>query len=203
MLPDLLQQINSIASIGSAKGATLVILSHPNFANSVANKTIVNELEKHSHITIRHLDNIYSGYQIDVVAEQAALLEANNIVLQFPLYWYSVPASLKNWLDQVLGFGFAYGPEGDKLKGKNIIISTTVGGPQESYTPLGYNHFPIAELLKPLEQTAYLAQLKWHTPIATHRCVYIPDVYNVKEEVEERATNHVKQLLQKLKELES
>lgn len=177
---------------------TLVILSHPSFANSLANKTIINELEQQCDIAIRHLDTMYSDYQVDVAAEQAALLAADNIVLQFPLYWYSTPASLKNWLDKVFTFNFAYGPEGDKLKGKNLIISTTVGGPQESYTPLGYNHFPIAELLKPLEQTAYLAQLNWHTPIFTHRCVYIPGVYNVKEEVEERACAHAQRLLDAL-----
>ncbi len=177
---------------------TLVILSHPNFINSVANQTIINQFETQGNIIVRHLDSLYSGYEIDVIAEQAALLEADNIVLQFPLYWYSAPASLKNWLDKVFSFNFAYGPEGDKLRGKNIIISTTVGGPQESYTPLGYNHFPVAELLKPFEQTAYLAQLKWHNHIFTHSCVYIPGVYNVKEEVEERAHTHAQRVLELL-----
>ena len=181
---------------------TLVILAHPDLASSVANNTIIEELKKSGHaITIRHLDSLYTDYTIDVAAEQAALLAADNIVFQFPLYWYSAPAALKNWLDKVLTFNFAYGPEGDKLKGKNLLISTTVGGPQEAYTPLGYNHFKVTDLLLPFEQTSYLTGLNYLAPIFTHGCVYIPGVRNVKEEVEERARNHAQRVVTLLGEL--
>ena len=167
-------------------------------ANSLANKTIIDELSNNKGITIRHLDKLYSGYSIDVVAEQNALVAADTIVLQFPFYWYSTPASLKNWIDQVFTFNFAYGPEGDKLKGKNLIVSITVGGPQDAYTPLGYNHFSIAEFLKPLEQTATLTQMRWNPPVFTHGCVYIPGGDNIKEEVEARVHEHTQRLLQQL-----
>lgn len=181
---------------------TLVILAHPNLSSSVANSVIVEEYKKHANdITIRHLDSLYNDYNIDVAAEQQALLAADTIVLQFPFYWYSAPASLKNWIDKVFTFNFAYGPEGDKLKGKNLIISTTVGGPKEAYNPLGYNHFQVRDLLLPFEQTAYLAGLKYHDPIFTHSCVYIPGVYNVKEEVEQRARNHAARVLETLEQL--
>lgn len=177
----------------------LVIFSHPTFANSTANKIIINEFEKANlDLTVRHLEHIYSGYTINVAAEQEALLAADNIILQFPFYWYSAPPALKNWIDQVFSFNFAYGPEGNKLKGKNLFISTTVGGPKDAYNPLGYNHFQIRELLKPFEQTAYLAGLLYQPPIFTHGCIYIPGVYNVKEEVEARALNHANRVLAQL-----
>lgn len=181
---------------------TLVILAHPNLDSSVANSVIVEEYKKHAdNITIRHLDSLYHDYNINVEAEQQALLAADTIVLQFPFYWYSAPASLKNWIDKVFTFNFAYGPEGDKLKGKNLIISTTVGGPKEAYNPLGYNHFQVRDLLLPFEQTAYLAGLNYQDPIFTHSCVYIPGVYNVKEEVEQRARNHAARVLTTLEQL--
>ncbi len=183
---------------------TLIILSHPDFANSLANKTILNEItDSHLDFELRHLDSLYTGYQIDVEAEQNALINADNIVWQFPFYWYSVPASLKNWMDKVLSFNFAYGPEGDKLAGKNLIISTTIGGPAHSYQPLGYNHFRVIDFLKPLEQTAYLAKMNYLEPIHTNSCVYIPGVYNVKEEVEERARSHAAKLIQIIRDLDN
>lgn len=181
---------------------TLIIVSHPNLASSVANNTIIEQFKKSNHlITFRHLDSLYHDYCIDVAAEQAALLEADNIIFQFPFYWYSAPAMLKNWLDKVLTFNFAYGPDGDKLKGKNLLISTTIGGPQDSYQPLGYNHFNVAELLRPFEQTAYLTGMNYLSPIFTHGCVYIPGVYNTKEDVEERARGHAGRVLALLAEL--
>jgi len=48
------------------------------------------------------------------------LLEHDRIVLQFPMYWYSMPPLLKKWLDDVLTYNFAYGSKGDKLKGKDL-----------------------------------------------------------------------------------
>lgn len=175
---------------------TLIILAHPDLDSSVANKEIIRVLKDSGEpISFRYLDSIYSNYIVDIAAEQQALLDADMVVLQFPFYWYSSPASLKNWIDKVLTFNFAYGPEGDKLKGKNLLISTTIGGPDESYTPLGYNHFSVTDLLRPFEQTAYLTGMNYLPPIFTHRCIYIPGVYNVKEEVEERARNHAFQLL--------
>lgn len=180
---------------------TLVILSHPALESSIANTTIIEQLQRSKHnITIRHLETMYNSYNIDVAAEQQALIEADTIIFQFPFFWYSVPAALKNWLDLVLTYNFAYGPEGDKLKGKHLIVSTTVGGPKESYTPLGYNHFNALELLKPLQQTAYLTQMNWHEPIFTHS---MAGSTNSKEHIIVRATEHSQKLLstlQKLKE---
>lgn len=55
--------------------------------------------------------------------------------------------------------------------------------------------FPVNDFLKPLEETAYLAKMNFIEPIYSNSCVYIPGVYNIKEEVEERATNHAKRLI--------
>ncbi|RMF44012.1 MAG: flavodoxin family protein [Deltaproteobacteria bacterium] len=174
---------------------TLVIVGHPDLENgSIANKLIVEQLAQQEDIEIRDLIRLYPDFRIDVETEQQALLEADTVVLQFPFFWYSVPAILKHWLDQVFCYGFAYGSTGDKLHSKRLIISTTIGGPEESYQSNGYNSFSIDQLLAPLKQTANLTGMIFE-PLVSHSMVYIPGVYNVKEEVEERAREHARRLV--------
>ncbi|MEK8171985.1 NAD(P)H-dependent oxidoreductase [Streptomyces sp. M19] len=45
----------------------------------------------------------------DIRAEQDKLRWADTIVLQFPMWWFGVPAILKGWFDRVFVKGFAYG----------------------------------------------------------------------------------------------
>ena len=45
----------------------------------------------------------------DIVAEQEKLLWADTVIFQFPLWWFSMPAIMKGWIDRVYAWGFAYG----------------------------------------------------------------------------------------------
>lgn len=104
-----------------------------------------------------------SGTQTpDVVAEQSKLLAADAVILQFPLWWYGVPAILKGWIERVYAFGFAYGYRngtnefrfGDGiLKGKRALVNVQAGGPAADYGPRGINA-PIEQLLFPLTHGA-------------------------------------------------
>ena len=180
----------------------LVISGHPDLDQSNTNTVILEQLTRSlDHVSLRRLDTLYPDYRIDIAAEQQALLDANIIVLQFPFYWYSVPALLKKWIDDVFAYDFAYGSRGDKLKGKDFMLSFTIGGPKESYQPLGYNHFSIEQLLRPLEQTAYLAGMTYHPPTYTHSMVFIPGVYNTLEGVQTLAQDHAQQLIQRISEI--
>jgi len=169
----------------------LVIVAPPDLANgSLANRIIVDRLAEMAGVEVRDLQALYPDFKVDVEAEQEALLRADTVVFQFPFFWYGVPGILKQWMDAVLTYGFAYGSTGTKLNGKRLIVSVTVGGPAASYQHGGENTFTMAELLRPLEQTANLTGMRWRPPIITHDMVYIPNVYNVKEEVEQRAREH-------------
>ncbi|BDH57693.1 hypothetical protein MTP03_26320 [Tsukamurella sp. PLM1] len=44
----------------------------------------------------------------DVRREQRRLLDADLLILQYPLWWYGPPAMLKGWIDRVFERGFAY-----------------------------------------------------------------------------------------------
>jgi putative NADPH-quinone reductase len=74
-------------------------------------------------------------------------------------------------------------------------LSFTIGGPEDSYRPEGYNTYPIDDMLNPLKQTANLCGMEYLPPVFTHSMIYIPDVYNVKEEVEARAQDHAERLV--------
>jgi len=174
---------------------TLIVLAHPNFeTRSIANKMIVEAVKTIPGVRLKDLYRECPSFHFQVEAEQKALLAADSIIFQFPFYWYSMPGILKEWMDQVLTYGFAYGSTGDKLKGKAFVASVTIGGPEDSYRPDGYNHFPVADLLKPLEQMTNLTGMVHHPPIVSHGMIYIPGVYNTKEEVEQRARDHARRL---------
>ncbi|KNC68098.1 NAD(P)H-dependent oxidoreductase [Pseudoalteromonas ardens] len=177
----------------------VVISGHPDLAASNTNRVILDEISQAvSEVEIRRLDECYPDFNIDVEAEQQALLSADVIVLQFPFYWYSVPALLKKWLDDVLSYNFAYGASGDKLKGKACILSFTVGGPESSYDPLGYNHFKIEQMIRPLQQTVYLTGMQFIEPVYTHGMVYIPGVYNELSDVQSKAKAHAARLCERI-----
>ncbi|MDR7131873.1 putative NADPH-quinone reductase [Algoriphagus sp. 4150] len=179
---------------------TLIILAHPTFDESLANKTIVEELQKSNlAIEIRNLHELYPDFQIASQTEQEVLLRHNTVVFQYPFYWYNMPAILKQWFDVVFEQHFAFGSKGDKLKGKNFLASFTVGGKEKDYTTLEKHHFHVYEFCKNLEQTAYFAQMNFVEPIYTYR-TSLADGFT-KDEIRNVAKEHSKKLINRLIEM--
>ncbi|RYC33789.1 flavodoxin family protein [Lichenibacterium minor] len=97
----------------------------------------------------------------DVEAEQDKLLWADALILQFPLWWYAMPAILKGWVDRVYANGFAYGvgEHSDRrwgerfgegtMAGKRAMLILTAGGWESHYGPRGVNG-PLDDLLFPI-----------------------------------------------------
>jgi NAD(P)H dehydrogenase (quinone) len=87
----------------------------------------------------------------DIMAEQTKLFEADALILQFPMWWFSMPAILKGWIDRVYAYGLAYGVGehsdrrwGDRygegtFKGKRAMLIVTAGGWAEHYSDRGVN----------------------------------------------------------------
>jgi NAD(P)H dehydrogenase (quinone) len=93
----------------------------------------------------------------DVKAEQARLLAADNVILQFPLWWFTVPAIMKGWMDRVFTNGFGYRPSRDwkrygdgVLAGKRAMIVTTTGAAEAHLSDRGING-DINDLLFPIQ----------------------------------------------------
>jgi glutathione-regulated potassium-efflux system ancillary protein KefG len=74
---------------------------------------------------------------------------------------------MKNWIDSVLTYNWAYGPDGTALKGKFWVHAITSGGAAGVYQRMAYNQFSIAELLRPFEQTAALCAMDYLQPLLT------------------------------------
>lgn len=151
----------------------LVIQAHPTMDKSVVNKDMLTFIETKEDVVVRKLYELYPDWQINKKEEQAALEAADRIVVQFPFYWYNMPALMKKWFDEVFEYNWAFGPEGDKLKGKEFLAAVTIGGPEWSYQAGEYNTFSVSEFLKPLQQTAILSQMAYRRPFKLHDSVRV------------------------------
>ncbi|MBA4302652.1 MAG: NAD(P)H oxidoreductase [Sphingobacteriaceae bacterium] len=150
----------------------LVLFAHPKFEKSRANKALVQAIAGLEGITFHDLYERYPHFQIDVAYEQKLLQQHDIIVWHHPIYWYSCPPLLKQWIDLVLEIGWAYGKGGEQLKGKYLFNAVSSGGSREVYQPEGRNRFSLRQFLAPFEQTAWLCHLQYLPPFAvqgTHR----------------------------------
>ncbi|OLP59759.1 NAD(P)H dehydrogenase [Xaviernesmea oryzae] len=79
----------------------------------------------------------------DIVAEQARIDRADLLILIFPVYWWSLPAILKGWIDRVFTNGWAYidagGEDTTRLLGRLAVQTIAIGGAtQRTYHKRGY-----------------------------------------------------------------
>ncbi len=139
----------------------LVLFAHPKFEHSAANQALIHAITGLENVEIRDLYELYPEFNISIQKEQEVLFEAEVVIWQHPFYWYSCPPLLKQWIDLVLEFGWAYGPGGVYLKNKYILNAITSGGTKETYGLEGRNRFTIKELLQPFEQTAKLCLMNY------------------------------------------
>ena len=145
----------------------LIILAHPHFEQSTANKTIVETLQnKVKDLEVRNIHQLYPNYQINVAEEQAALLRHELIILQYPMYWFNMPAILKLWFDEVFTYQFAYGSKGDKLKDKKLLTSLTIGQVEQNYSD--YDVDVINHLHEPVKLSTLYSQMQYLTPIVLY-----------------------------------
>ena len=162
---------------------TLVIVAHPDLAQSTVNRRWIAELQKHpDRFTVHDLYAHYRNGKIDVAAEQARVDAHGQLVLQFPVYWFNCPPLLKQWLDDVLTYGWAYGPAGTALHGKELALAVSSGGSAENYTHSGSVHYGPHELLRPFQATSGLIGTRFITPFITAGTMGLAD-----EELAERA----------------
>jgi glutathione-regulated potassium-efflux system ancillary protein KefG len=151
---------------------TLLINGHRNPAQSHYGKALFNAASNLPEVTPHTLIEEYPDFKIDGERERHLLALHQNLVLQFPFYWYSTPSILKEWIDEVFARGWAYGG-GSALAGKNMMVATTTGGPEAVYHHDGANRFTMDEFLRPLEQTAHLCGMRWTQPFVMHGVRYL------------------------------
>ncbi|NMV40780.1 NAD(P)H-dependent oxidoreductase [Ralstonia insidiosa] len=153
-----------------------------------AGDSTVAPIGQHFHPSLDSRHAFENGLQTaDIAAEQAKLRWADAVILQFPLWWFSMPAILKGWVERVYAYGFAYGVGehsdthwGDRygegtLAGKRAMLIVTTGGWESHYGPRGING-PIDDVLFPIQHgILHYPGFDVLPPFVTHRAGRMDD----------------------------
>lgn len=128
-----------------------------------AGDTLEREPGRPFHASLDSKRAFEGGWQSpDIAAEQDKLRWADAVIFQFPLWWFSMPAIMKGWVERVYAYGFGYGVGehsdarwGDRygegsLQGKRAMLAVTTGGWESHYSARGING-PIDDLLFPIQ----------------------------------------------------
>jgi NAD(P)H dehydrogenase (quinone) len=108
------------------------------------------------HDVLERVNPEHFGYQVEqrhaaagggfdpvLATEMEKVRSADLLVVTFPLWWFSVPAILKGWVDRVFASGVAYGPGRSYAtapwRGKRAICALTTGAPPSAFTDEGRN----------------------------------------------------------------
>ena len=95
------------------------------------------------------------GFAVELESELQKLAWCDVMIWQFPLWWFTVPAVLKGWVDRVFAMGRAYGAgkvyENGPFQGKRALLSLTTGGGAADYQPGGLQG-DLAGILRPLHR---------------------------------------------------
>lgn len=132
---------------------TLIIVAHPELASSGTQQF----LRRGAELVAADWQPLSTDF--NVATEQVKLRAAERIIWQFPLYWYSAPAILKAWQDQVLTSKFVLHEQG--LAGKELGIVVTTDTKASDYQSGAVEQFTLAELLRPYQALANKAGLHW------------------------------------------
>ena len=179
----------------------LVVSGHPDSKNSIATKTIMEEIGRAlPGAELLYLDTAYPDFKIDTDKERQRVRDADIIVLQYPIYWYTPPAIMKRWQEEVFAFGFAHDAKGGLLGGKKLVLSMTSGAPESHYHLGGRMNYPMEMFQIPLQQFANLCGMEFAGMVYTGG-------YNLgRRETErdkqmEQAKAHARKLVEKIREL--
>jgi glutathione-regulated potassium-efflux system ancillary protein KefG len=146
----------------------LILFANPLFEKSRIHQALVKAVPQSEHMVFHDLYELYPDFNIRIEHEKKLLVDHDIIIWQHPFYWYGIPPLLKQWIDLVLEFGWAYGPGGVALKDKIIFNAISAGGRQEAYAPEGRNRYEIRQFLAPLEQTVKLCLMTYAPPFVVH-----------------------------------
>ena len=136
---------------------TLIVVAHPREASltQAIARSFAAALERNGH-AVEWADLVREGfdpalgspdepdwtnpakvYSPAVRAEMARIERNEATVLVFPVWWWSLPAVLKGWIDRVWNFGFAYGPR--TYPHRRVWLLGVAGAARASYAERDYD----------------------------------------------------------------
>ena len=113
----------------------------------------------------------------DIAAEIDKVLACDLLILNAPMYWFSVPAILKGWIDRVFVSGAFYGGkrfyDRGGLKGKKALVTMTLGGREHMFGD-GAVHGDLETMLRPvLRGTLHYVGMTVLKPFFAYHVPYI------------------------------
>ncbi len=184
---------------------TLIVLAHPrhNSLNASLSQCLQSKLQLYGHHVV--LNDLYrSGFNpitdeqisitADVIGAQEQIRQAEIVVLQFPLWWFTMPAMLKGWFDRVFTKGFAYDVgkifATGLLKGKKVMISTTTQSNANVYSDSGH-HGNIEKFLEPIHHTLRMAGFTILKPYVVYDAMNTSPDHTIQKTALTRITPHL------------
>jgi NAD(P)H dehydrogenase (quinone) len=119
----------------------------------------------------------------DIRAEVDKVLACDLLILNFPIYWFSVPAMLKGWIDRVFVSGVFYGGkriyDRGGLRGRRALVAASLGG-REHMFGAGAIHGELNGMLRHLLQGS-LGYVGFDVlqPFYAHHVPYLPEAERV------------------------
>lgn len=190
----------------------LIVFAHPNPAsfNAAMRQTAVGALSRAGHSIL--LSDLYSmhfnpalgktelqGDLRHIQPEIDKVRRADLLLFQFPLWWYTMPAIMKGWIDRVFAEGFAYAEgkefETGLLQGKKAMLSFTVGA-QADY----FQQVPQRDPLRIVEHIHYGMFAYVGLEVLPPYIVYAPG--SMDDQGRKGVLEHYRQYLQNLHQIQ-
>lgn len=105
-------------------------------------------------------DNPDKVYSEDVRREMQRIERNDATVMVFPVYWWSMPALLKGWIDRVWNNGWAYGAR--TLKHKKALLLGTAAGSAAGYEKRGYDQAMRMQILTGMMEYCGIPESELH-----------------------------------------
>lgn len=150
---------------------TLIAVAHPQIEKSTTQSFLKETAQLEPDANWHEL----GGAPLDLAAERALLAKSDRIILQFPLYWYSAPAALWDWLDKVWVKNVVYGPEGGLLTGKSLGLVVSYSEPPRDYDMGGKVGLSMQALLTPFAAIARRCGLQLLSPLLIPQFARMPE----------------------------
>jgi glutathione-regulated potassium-efflux system ancillary protein KefF len=146
---------------------TLVIVSHPYKDRSNVIKALEQTVLGLPDVIVRNLESLYGNdsNHIDVAAEQLACHGVDRIVFMFPIHWFNLTPMLKSYLNEVWAYGWAFGPDGAALRDKEMLVVTSAGARENTYSAQGIIQSTIEDVLTPIKASALYVGMKYAKPL--------------------------------------
>ncbi len=148
------------ADMHTPSQGVLVLVAHPNLKESTANKALYDVATGVDKVEVIDL---YSLKKFNVDEFKEKVDKVNAIVFQFPFYYASAPAKMKEWIDDVF-----YMFSKESIQGKALMVAVTTGSEESAYRSGGRNMFTVDELLRPYQLTANHSGMVWQTPFVVY-----------------------------------